>query len=973
MEDSKREGCVSRHAGARNCDPAAWTAFRPSGVDEIGSRAEPSPLGARFDAASRLMGGLVALIGASVLVGWALDVPVLKSLHPRLISMKPNTALAFVLLGIGLATGGFSTARRRVLARTLGALVALLGAANLAENVFEVDLHIDEVLFSEPAGSVLTTHPGRMSLIACLSFVLLGTALLLALGSRAARLAAWLGAISFGLALLAIAGYGYGISTLYDLAYRTPLALNSAVAFLLASTSVLLARTDSGFAVVLASRGAGGVLARRLLPFAVALPLALDFVVQVAVRLGVLDASYDDAVHGVALSCVLAGLVILVAGRLESADEERRRISGALRVSEAHFRSLFENMTSGCSYHRMIFEGETAVDYEFLAVNSAFERQTGLPRHAIVGRRASEVVLGFAESGRDLIARCAEVARTGKAEQFDHFDAGLDRWYSVSAYRPEPGCFATVFLDITDRKRQTEEVSQRLELLRRMGNDILLLVAPDGSIVQANDRALQAYGYAQDEMARLNIRDLRAPETHATVDGLLNRALTEDGLRFETRHLRRDGSTFPVEVSTRWMEIGGRRLVQSVIRDLGEERAARAAVEYQAMLLENLNDAVIGIDSGFCVNAWNHAAERIFGRTREEAMGHPVGEVVPESLRAMARGDLDSIARGEKVQRELKMPRPDGSEMWLLFSRDSLRGPGGLVSGSVSVFTDVTPQRRAQQELEQARKLEAVGQLAAGIAHELNTPIQFIGDNTRFLDEAFVAMCTLTQRCRAALAAGDLEGARGGLDQATEELDIEYLLEQVPKTLKSTAEGVRRVSTIVRAMKEFAHPDRTEMVATDLNRAILATLEVARNEYKYVADVHTDLAELPAVTCYAGDLNQVFLNLIVNAAHAIEQANQGSSRRGRIQIATRQDGRDVVVTFADTGCGIPEAIRHKVFDPFFTTKEVGKGTGQGLAIAQRIIAKHKGQLTFTTQVGQGTTFLVRLPTEPAAVKMRECA
>jgi len=167
-------------------------------------------------------------------------------------------------------------------------------------------------------------------------------------------------------------------------------------------------------------------------------------------------------------------------------------------------------------------------------------------------------------------------------------------------------------------------------------------------------------------------------------------------------------------------------------------------------------------------------------------------------------------------------------------------------------------------------------------------------------------------------------------------------------------------------MKEFAHPDQKEMVATDLNRAVLATLEVARNEYKYVADVVTELGEVPLVTCHAGDLNQVFLNVIVNAAHAIEDVVKGTQRRGTIRVETRLDGASVVVAISDTGAGIPAAIRGKVYDPFFTTKEVGRGSGQGLAISHNVVAQHQGTLTFETREGAGTTFFIRIPIGPAA-------
>ncbi|MBK9519134.1 MAG: response regulator [Anaeromyxobacter sp.] len=280
--------------------------------------------------------------------------------------------------------------------------------------------------------------------------------------------------------------------------------------------------------------------------------------------------------------------------------------------------------------------------------------------------------------------------------------------------------------------------------------------------------------------------------------------------------------------------------------------------------------------------------------------------------------------------------------------------------------------KRLQLELTQSQKLEAVGRLAAGIAHEINTPIQFIGDNTCFMGDAFEALHQMLDLQAAALA-GAPEEVRQGLARAAERLDLAYFLENVTSTVAQTLEGVQRVASIVRAMKEFAHPDQKEMVATDLNRALAATIEVARNEYKYVADVGTSLADLPLVCCHAGDLNQVFLNIIVNAAHAIADKVKGTEGRGYIQVATSVDGDAVVVAISDTGGGIPEDIRQKIFEPFFTTKEVGRGTGQGLAIARNIVEQHKGTLRFESLEGVGATFFVRLPVGAGASPVAEVA
>ena len=269
-----------------------------------------------------------------------------------------------------------------------------------------------------------------------------------------------------------------------------------------------------------------------------------------------------------------------------------------------------------------------------------------------------------------------------------------------------------------------------------------------------------------------------------------------------------------------------------------------------------------------------------------------------------------------------------------------------------------------ESELRLAQKLESVGQLAAGIAHEINTPIQYVGDNTHFLKTAFEDIQTLVGKYRDSYSAMSVPAAiLGELKEAERVVDLDYLSEQVPDAFAHTLEGIGRVVEIVQAMKKFAYSDHRGKSPADLNQALLNTITVARNEYKYVAEVETDLGDLPLVSCYIGELNQVFLNLLVNAAHAIGATVGDSQGKGRIGISTAKDGDMVEIRIQDTGCGIPVNIRERVFDPFFTTKEVGKGTGQGLAIAHSIVLeKHGGNLTFETEEGRGTTFIIRLPT-----------
>jgi signal transduction histidine kinase len=266
-----------------------------------------------------------------------------------------------------------------------------------------------------------------------------------------------------------------------------------------------------------------------------------------------------------------------------------------------------------------------------------------------------------------------------------------------------------------------------------------------------------------------------------------------------------------------------------------------------------------------------------------------------------------------------------------------------------AVIRDMTERRLLERQLAQAQKLESIGQLAAGIAHEINTPIQYIGDNARFLQDAFRDLVVLVESSPVVAKATDG--------------DVEYFRSEVPKAIGELIEGVDQVARIVRAMKEFSHPGPVEKTPIDINRAIESTIVVSRNEWKYVADVTTDLDhELPPVPCMAGEFNQVILNLIVNAAHAIADATKDSGVKGEIHISTSMGGPSVEIRVSDTGCGIPEAIRSKVFDPFFTTKPVGKGTGQGLAIAHSVIVqKHGGSIQLESEPGRGTTFVIQLP------------
>ncbi len=298
--------------------------------------------------------------------------------------------------------------------------------------------------------------------------------------------------------------------------------------------------------------------------------------------------------------------------------------------------------------------------------------------------------------------------------------------------------------------------------------------------------------------------------------------------------------------------------------------------------------------------------------------------------------------------------------------------PQRVESGDIvwdGVLLDITDRKNLEMQLAQAQKLESVGQLAAGIAHEINTPTQFASDNIQFLQEAFSELRGAMEVYGRLLEAAQTNTVTSDLiaevDDALLNTDLEYHTEEVPKAIEQAMEGLQRISNIVSAMKEFSHPGADDKEPVDINTIIKNTLTVARNEWKYVAELKTDFTEnLPLVPCYRDKLGQVFLNLIVNAAHAIGGGvgDDSADCRGTITINTVQVGTEAEIRISDTGPGVPEPLREKIFDPFFTTKGVGKGTGQGLAIARSVVVdKHGGSIALEPDRGKGATFVIRLP------------
>ncbi|MBN2685072.1 MAG: PAS domain S-box protein [Pontiellaceae bacterium] len=388
--------------------------------------------------------------------------------------------------------------------------------------------------------------------------------------------------------------------------------------------------------------------------------------------------------------------------------------------------------------------------------------------------------------------------------------------------------------------------------------------------------------------------------------------------------------------------------------------------QYLENLMKNLPEAVYFKDRSSRFLLVNRSFCNRVGMTMGQLVGKTDFDLfLPAHALSAYECEQKIIETGEPVLGLEEEERwPDGRITWVSTTKVPFLNKDGQIIGTFGISFDITARKQLEHELITARKLESMGQLAAGIAHEINTPIQYVSDNLRFLNDSIGDLLGVAKTAQALVSYLKASGLANDeqvkeLESLLEAADVEYLDEELPLAVEQSLEGTERVSSIVRAMKEFAHPGSKEMVASDLNEAVRMTVEVAKNEWKYVSNVELDLCEsLPLVPCFIGEINQVILNMIINARDAIEE----TGKNGTISIATALEDPWALIRISDTGSGIAPQHIASIFDPFFTTKEVGKGTGQGLYISHNVIVnKHKGRLTVSSSLGEGASFEIRLP------------
>ena len=532
--------------------------------------------------------------------------------------------------------------------------------------------------------------------------------------------------------------------------------------------------------------------------------------------------------------------------------------------------------------------------------------------------------------------------------------------------------------NITKRKLAEQALQRNEAFLRAITDNISdLIFVIDGQqkwrYVSPSHR--ESLGYSSHELLGQSALSYVHPEDVPVVTQFTSDlALGEHTSVLPLRMLHQDGRWRHFEGRASMLHstngrIEGTLFVARPIDDriLAEQKLQAAHAETE-LFLDFIPSMVIGLDGTGKITRWNRTAANVLGLHRKQTIGRDILQCGLRWLHAeMAQEIKRWLATTGSYRADDLAYERDGKMRFLGLTVRRMPSAEGEAAGFVVTGADVTERKLLEDQLRQAQKMEAIGQLAAGIAHEINTPTQYIGDNTRFLKDSWASIAEFLEFCsgmREQIAAGPLppETARKFSD-LFQRSDFCYLLKEVPHAIDQSLEGLQRVTKIVRGMKEFSHPGTEEKRPININRAIETTITVARHEWKYCADVITAFDEtLPLVPCLVGEFNQAVLNLMINAAHAITAAIGDEPRKGTITVGTRRDRNWAEISITDTGTGIAPEIRARIFEPFFTTKAVGKGTGQGLALAHSVIVtRHQGKIWFDTEVDRGTTFFVRLP------------
>lgn len=629
-----------------------------------------------------------------------------------------------------------------------------------------------------------------------------------------------------------------------------------------------------------------------------------------------------------------------------------------------------------------------AYDGVLLRVNQGWCDTMGYLPDEIVGKNTIELMhpddVQRTTKFRDRLKAGHEVPRFENRYRRKDGTYAWIQWNAVSF--TQHAVILAVGRDVTRQKEAERELrtnERRFRMLAENARDVIFRFrfVPRDACEFVSPSVFGVTGYSQREFYSdpALFRSLVLPDEHMLAADSSTSASDSPVVQC----LRKDGRVIWIEQrGVRIRDNGGNVVaVEGVVRDVTEREEAMRALQRSREevlmaqheteeVLRSMAAVLIGCDASLAVTRWNDEAERTFGLKAAEVRGKRIDTCGASWKPATFLAVIErALAEGHARIDDLDFRHANDSPGTLSLVMTRTTSARNEVTGVMVVGLDVTARRQLERQLAQAQKLESIGFLAAGVAHEINTPIQYVGDNVRFLEGATGDSWRVVMAQRAALkdivAGGTDATARAAAVLAeTADVDLDFYADEAPNAIREALDGIDRVATIVRAMKDFSHPGYRERKLVDVNDVLAKAVVLSRNEWKYGADVSASYdPALPHVLGVGGDLSQVFLNLIVNAAQAIdEKGPNAGGEKGRIEIATSHDERWVTITIRDTGVGIPREKYQTIFEPFYTTKDVGKGTGQGLAIVRAaVVDRHRGEIALDSELGVGTLFTIRLP------------
>jgi len=893
---------------------------------------------ARLRAGARLAALFAAAVGLLVLAGWLFDVRAFLQVLPGQLAMTPNTAASFVLVGLALWwQAGAETRSSRYASRAAAALAGLIGLMSLAEYVSGENFGIDELLFRDLHG-LSGVFAGRMGVITALSFAALAASLLTSSLRRMRWTPDALALLPGLLATISLAGYAYGVPSAHWIGIYKGMAIHTALAFLVLSIGALLARGAGGFSRLILSDTAGGAIARRIVPAALAVPLLLGWLDSLGKRARLFSPEVGDVLSAVANAAVLLAVLWIAAERLRRTNEQTQRSQDALKASERRYQDLVGFAPIGIY--------RSTPDGRFVSVNAAFTRLLGYdsPEDMLPLDIRRDVYFDARERERVL----AEIERRDEAAGLEvclKRRDGSPVWVRLAsrAARTESGAtsyFEGFVHDITERKQAEESVQKLLRAVEQAEN-VIFMTDPEGTITYVNPAFEKIYGYFREEALGKTPRMLKSDTQDNTYyERFWQRLLAGESVREEFVNRRRDGQLVTVEASVSPVLDAQKRRVGfiAVQHDVTERKRSEGEIRKSEERFRKLFDSntigiVIADLDGRTLEA-NDAYLDMIGYGQEELQSGRLrwDQMTPAEYRERDHAAIEELRRtGAATPWEKELIRKDGSRVPILIGVAMLEASE---ASCIACIVDLSALRRIEEQFRQAQKMEAVGQLAGGVAHDFNNLLTAILGYAELLAEKLK-----------------------GRPREAEDLD----------EIRKAGE---RAASLTRQLLAFSRQQVFERKVLDLNRLIAEIEKMLRRLIGEDVDLVTALdPALAYVWADAGQLEQVVMNLAVNARDAMPRGGKLTIETSDVELDEAyarlhtpvRPGRYVMIAVSDTGVGMDAATRSRIFEPFFTTKEQGKGTGLGLATVYGIVKQSGGYIWAYSEPGKGTTFKVYLP------------